>query len=479
MPSLIDLSTVDIRPQVVRLVPETLIRQHCLLPIELIEDRLRIAMENPDDLEILDEVGLLTGYQIEPVMASKSQLLETIEKHFSVESSTKQALVDLRLEHLKDSKANPAPVIVEENEQESDNHPVVKLLNSIISGAILKKASDIHLEPQLPEMRVRYRVDGVLHDVMSIPKQAEASLISRAKILSDMDITEKRKAQDGHLSFVLDSQSYDLRLSCIPTVKGEKMVLRILDKSRMGLGLPDLGFTQADQNRIESLVLRPYGIVFVTGPTGSGKTTTLYSILNLLDRDKLNIVTIEDPVEYRLSGINQTQVNTQAGVSFAQGLRSFLRQDPNVIMVGEVRDRETAEIAIQAALTGHLVLSTLHTNDAPSALARLMDMGIEPFLLSSTVNGVIAQRLARTICKECKGSGCSTCFNTGMKGRTVLYEIMEVTDTLRPVILERGASSLLREKMIENGNPTFQDCANEKIRQQLCTEEEVKRVVFY
>jgi len=412
-------------------------------------------------------------------LANSEDISTAIDKVFSVEKRTKQTLIDMRLHTLREEKKTVPNVEDVEETDALDDQPVVRLLKDILIGAITQKASDIHMEPQEPEMRIRYRIDGMLHDVMTIPKSVEPSLISRAKVLSDMDITEKRRPQDGHYRFQHKGQSYDIRMACMHTVAGEKMVLRILDKSRMPLGLSDLGFSPDSENRIQNLITKPYGMIFVTGPTGSGKTTSLYAMLNMLDKAGSNIVTIEDPVEYRLQGINQTQVNNGAGMTFAAGLKAFLRQDPNVILVGEVRDHETAEIAVQAALTGHLVLSTLHTNDASSAVTRLVEMGIEPFLVASTLIGVMAQRLARKVCVTCHGTGCETCMHTGMRGRTVMYELLEVDDTIRGHILRQSPASEVHAYMEAQEMLTFKQCAMQKIVDGICSDAEARRVVFF
>jgi type IV pilus assembly protein PilB len=473
-----ELNLLDqkLKPQVVHMLPEDVVRRYKALPVKLEGNILEVAMLNPDDLEALDEIKLLTGCEIKPIPASEKQLVATIDKYFRVEESTKQALIDMRMEGLKAAKkreGEPAEEVARAEDQ-----PVVKLMNSIINGAIGAKASDIHLEPQDPEMRVRYRIDGVLHDVMTIPKHVEPALVSRAKIISNMDITEKRHPQDGHITVNFQGKPYDLRVSAMPDIVGEKMVLRILDKSQMLLGLEELGLVGKDEELINVLMSKPYGMIFVTGPTGSGKTTTLYSVLNRLNKEDVNIITVEDPVEFKLAGINQTQVNPAADITFANELRSILRQDPNIIMVGEVRDKETAEIAVQAALTGHLVLSTLHTNDAPSAVTRLIDMGVEPFLISSTVIGVVAQRLARKVCKECKGKGCNYCYQTGMKGRTGIFEIMTVTNGIKKLIQEKASASEIKELAIKEGMKTLQMSGEEKVKQGFCTKEEVSRVVY-
>ena len=474
----LELSLDDISPQIVHLLPELFVKKHSVLPFYLSKTEFKVAMVDPDDLKVCDEIELIIGIQPSPVKCSYKAITDAINHLFSVEKSTKQSLVDLRVKKRLESQAEMQQVEeADDFEFASVDQPVVKLLNSILEGAIVKKASDIHIEPQDPEMRVRYRIDGTLITMMTIPTSVENALVSRAKIISDMDITEKRRPQDGHYSHKFRGEKYDIRFSCIPTVKGEKMVLRILDKSRMSLGLPQLGFTEQAEAQLKRLVEHPYGMVFVTGPTGSGKTTTLYSMLNLLDRNVDNIVTAEDPVEYRLSGINQTQINSKIGLNFAGALKSFLRQDPDTIMVGEVRDFETAEIATQAALTGHMVLSTLHTNDAASAVTRLIDMGVEPFLIASTLVGVIAQRLARKICTVCNGKGCNNCHQTGLSGRTVLYEVLEITEPIRRLIIQNVSATEIKKAMVKEGMITFEDCAKEKVKQKLCSKEEIKAII--
>jgi type IV pilus assembly protein PilB len=473
----INLFETKINAQAVHILPEDIVRQYKCFPFALDKKTLKIAMTQPDDIIAIDEMELISGYKVKPYYADEDQIMVTIEKYFKIEESTKQTLVDMRMEALKKAKSQEDESKVAELRQ-SDSQPIVNLLNSIINHAIANKASDIHIEPSDPEMRIRYRVDGVLHDVMSIPKSAELPIISRAKILSNMDITEKRRPQDGHLSIKYLGKTYDLRLSCLPTILGEKIVIRILDKSQLLINLKKLGFSEQNENAIKSLIKKPYGMIFVTGPTGSGKTTLLYSVLNHLNNPKENIITVEDPVEYQLKGVNQINVNPQSGLTFASGLRSILRQDPNIIMVGEVRDLETAEIAVQSALTGHLVLSTLHTNDAPSAVTRLVDMGIEPFLIASTVIGVVGQRLARTICIKCNGKGCDFCYQTGMKGRTGIYEIMQMTDEIRKLILERASATEIKKLAIKQGMHTLQMCGQEKIKAGICTKEEIEKVVY-
>jgi len=355
---------------------------------------------------------------------------------------------------------------------------VVKLVNDIVSGGINSSASDIHLEPQEPEMVVRYRIDGLLHDIMTIPKHIESAVISRIKVLSNMNIAERRRPQDGHIVLNRNSREYDMRVSTMLTVSGEKTVMRIFDKTAMLIGLEELGFTPEDETRFGKLIERPYGIVLITGPTGCGKTTTLYAVLKQLNSAERNIITIENPVEYKINRINQVQVDEGAKITFATGLKTILRQDPDIIMVGEIRDKETAEIAMQAALTGHLVLSTLHTNDAASAITRLIDMGVEPFLVSATVIGAAAQRLCRTICPECKGKGCSSCYETGYKGRIGVFELMTVSENIQNLILEKASILRIRKQAEKEGMKTLAENGEDKVAAGITTKEEIKRVVY-
>ncbi|HPP76547.1 MAG TPA: GspE/PulE family protein, partial [Armatimonadota bacterium] len=383
--------------------------------------------------------------------------------------------------------------------------PVIRLANLIISRAVQDGASDIHIEPGRDAVRVRFRVDGILHEALAVPKKIQASLISRVKIMAEMDIAEKRAPQDGRIGAVIDGRQFDFRVSTLPSVYGEKIVLRVLDKSSISIGLNKLGLLPETMERFESLIVRTYGIILVTGPTGSGKSTTLYSVLSKLNSGEKNILTIEDPVEYELAGITQVQINSRAGLTFAAGLRTMLRQDPNIVMVGEIRDAETAIIATEAALTGHLVLSTLHTNDAPGAITRLIDMGIEPFLISSGVIGVLAQRLVRCICTKCKeqykppldavkrlgipldegssvtfyrGKGCDYCKGTGYKGRIGIYELMIMNDKIRDLVLTRASSHTIREAAIQTGMKTLKEDAMEKILLGTTSREESLRVIY-
>jgi type IV pilus assembly protein PilB len=484
--SFVHLKDYELKQDLLLLIPENFIRNYHIIPIAQENDMLTVAMSDPLNLNIVDQIRLITGYRINPVVATKKDILEFIDKYFSWQMRMKQMLADIRLDKVSDDTA------------------IARIVDTIIHAAIDARASDIHLEPQFPEMRVRFRVDGILHDISNIPKTIEAPLVSRVKILADMDITEHRRPQDGHLTMKFKDNEYDLRVASTSTVTGEKLVLRILDKSGMLLGLEELGIDEKDKKILTSLVARPYGIILVTGPTGSGKTTTLYAILSQMDTLRENIITIEDPVEYRLTGISQIQVNPAASITFATGLRSILRQDPNIIMVGEIRDTETASIAIHAALTGHLVFSTLHTNDAPSAVTRLIDMGIEPFLISSSLIGVVAQRLVRRVCPTChetyvpdaetlkelglkddhkqyhfsRGKGCRDCLGSGYRGRTGLYEVMGVSERMEELILKRESANKVKALAIEEGMTTLREAAIQKVIKGASTPQEVKRIIF-
>jgi type IV pilus assembly protein PilB len=506
----VDLENTDLEPEMARSIPEHLAQRYKVIPVAQKDNRLTLAMVDPLNVLAIDDIRLITGFDIEPVIATEEAILRTINRQFGV---TDLAVVE---ETVKDISATDfGPVEIEEAVEEEialdklkemvDEAPIVRVVNLIISQAINDGASDIHIEPEMKQVRVRYRVDGVLHDVMSPPKHIQAPMISRIKIMANLDIAERRVPQDGKIHLKHDNREFDLRVSTIPTVHGEKVVMRILDKSSVLLGLNKLGFYRDTQEVFESCVEKPYGMILVTGPTGSGKSTTLYSCLNKLNTESVNIITIEDPVEYQLPGINQVQINEKAGLTFSSALRSFLRQDPDIIMVGEIRDTETAKIAIEAALTGHLVLSTLHTNDSSGAITRLVEMGVEPFLCASSVIGVLAQRLARLICPNCKesytppiesikqfglaaftdseisfyrGRGCDHCKMTGYRGRTGIFEILNVTDRVRSLVLQRASTSEVRQAAVEEGMKTMQDDGLRKVLDGTTTIEECLRVVY-
>ncbi|MGB2662048.1 MAG: ATPase, T2SS/T4P/T4SS family [Candidatus Omnitrophota bacterium] len=498
----VKLSDQKIDPQVIKMLPEDVARQYRAVPVRIEEDSLYVALVSPLNLPARDEIKLITGYKILPMVATEKEMDQAINQYYKVEETSKQALIDMRLQKLKEREEEKT-VEIEEELGRIEDLPVVRLVSDVINSAVNAKASDIHFEPEEPEMIVRYRVDGILHDIMTVPKHIEAAVISRIKILANLDITERRMPQDGHISLKKDGKDYDFRVSTLLTVAGEKAVLRIFDKEAMLISLEKLGLTRYDEDIFKTLISKPHGILLVTGPTGSGKTSTLYAVLNQMDSKTDNIVTIENPVEYRLNRINQIQVDPSSKITFATGLRTILRQDPDKIMVGEIRDTETAEIAIQAALTGHLVLSTLHTNDAPSAVMRLVDMGVEPFLISSTVIGTLAQRLCRVICPECKeeyvpdkeelkgigldlkpgqklarGKGCKFCYNTGYKGRVGIFEIMKVSDGIRELILKREPVIRIKEMAMKEGMRTLQQNGVQKVLDRISTIEEIRRVVY-
>jgi type IV pilus assembly protein PilB len=505
----INLAEAEIPYEIVTLVSQDLARRYKLIPIALEGNKLKLAMKNPLDIFATDEIRLITGKEVEPLIATEEDILIAIQEAYrndgeAVGDVLKTFEDDVSLDNHRNDDEN---ISIEELKNLSEEAPVVKLANMIIAKGIMEKASDIHMEPARDCLKIRYRVDGILLDGLIVPKKAQASLTSRIKIMADMDIAEKRAPQDGRISATIERKQYDFRVSTLPAVFGEKIVMRVLDKSNISVGLHKLGLLPHTFEMFESMLMRTYGIILVTGPTGSGKSTTLYSCLSKVNSGEKNILTIEDPVEYELSGITQVGVNNKAGMTFAAGLRSMLRQDPDIIMVGEMRDQETAMIAIEAALTGHLVFSTLHTNDAPAAVARLMDMGVEPFLIASATVGVMAQRLLRKVCEKCKqpyepprdaikrlgmnleelekskvtfyrGRGCDVCKGTGYKGRVGCYELMPVTDKVRELILAHASAYAIREAAIEAGMKSLKEDAMEKILLGMTTLEESLRVIY-
>jgi type IV pilus assembly protein PilB len=394
----LNLDEKQIDRRIAQILPEETVRRLFMLPIKVEGDQLYVATISPINLPGTDEIKLLTGLKVKTIVVAKPELERAISEQFSTNQTSKQAIVDMTFQELGTAKT----VIAQAEAIEIDDAPVVDLVNSIIRGAINDGASDIHLEPQFPEMRVRYRINGILHDMTTVPRYIEPAIVSRIKLLADMDITEKRRPQDGHITTPAGRKQVDLRISSVLTINGEKLVIRVLDKDSMLMGLDNLGLSSKQHIKFKSFIDRPHGMVLVTGPTGSGKSTTLYAMLKELNSLTQNIITVENPVEYQTAGISQIQVNPSTNLTFANALRTIVRQDPDVIMVGEIRDTETADISVQAALTGHLVFSSLHTNDAPGAVIRLIDMGVQPFLIASAVVGVIAQRLVRKICPQCK-----------------------------------------------------------------------------
>ena len=509
--SAINLSRVEIDEAVVKIIPADVSRKYTIMPVSKAGAKVTIAMLDPTNVFAMDDIKFMTGYNVEPVIASETAIRAAIEKYYG---STHALELKKVMEDLDDDSPDSLEVLDEELEEfdidtltdESDEAPVVRLVNIILTDAIKRGASDIHIEPYEKKYRCRYRIDGLLYEVMYPPLRLREAITSRLKIMAKLDIAEKRLPQDGRIKIKTKvgdkDKELDYRVSVLPTIFGEKIVMRLLDKDNLMLDMTKLGFESESLVKFEDAIAQPYGMVLVTGPTGSGKTNTLYSALSKLNTPVTNIMTAEDPVEFNLTGINQVQMKESIGLNFAAALRSFLRQDPNTILVGEVRDFETAEVAIKAALTGHLVLSTLHTNDAPSTINRLMNMGIEPFLVATSVHLVVAQRLVRRVCTFCKepvdvlpatlksagfseresrtlklfqGRGCEQCGDTGYKGRTGLYEVMEIEDEMRELILSGASSIELREKAIENGMITLRMSGLQKIRDGVSTIEEVVR----
>jgi len=504
----IDLDEVEIDPELARAIPEHLAQRYKVIPVGQENNKLALAMVDPLNVFAIDDIRLITGFDIEPMISTEESIIRAINKQFGV---TDLAEVHETVQDIALSDFGDLETLEEEEEMELDKlkelvdeAPIVRVVNLIITQAINDKASDIHIEPRAKNVCVRYRIDGVLHEVMSPPKHIQAPMVSRIKIMASLDIAERRIPQDGKIHLKHDNKEYDLRVSSLPTSHGEKIVMRILDKSSVMIGLDKLGLMPDTRAVFEDLVFKPYGMILVTGPTGSGKSTTLYTALNMLNSPEVNICTVEDPVEYQLPGINQVQINPKAGLHFSTALRSFLRQDPDIIMVGEIRDQETAQIAIESALTGHLVLSTLHTNDAPGAITRLIDMGIEPFLVASALVGVIAQRLVRRICPNCResytppeeavakfglnladtnivfyhGRGCEHCKGTGYKGRSGIYEMMTINENVRPLILRNAPTVEVKDAAIENGMVTLQEDGLRKVLEGTTTIEECLRVVY-
>ena len=497
MDSYVELDDDIVDAQVAHMLPEEIVRRVNMLPFRIADGQLHVAATAPVDLFGIDEIRLLTGIKIKPIIVSKKELARAIDQQFSIRQTSKQAIIDMRLRELETAAES------DRVEQPDIEEPVVALVNSIIRGAVSDRASDVHLEPQYPEMRVRYRINGILHNITTIPGYISPSIVSRIKLMADMDITERRRPQDGHISMDIEGRQIDLRVSTVLTVNGEKIVMRVLDKETMLIGLEYLGLFDEQQNIFRELVDRPHGMILITGPTGSGKTTTLYAILQQLDSNSRNIVTIENPVEYQMANINQIQVNPYVNLTFATALRTIVRQDPDVIMVGEIRDLETADTAIQASLTGHLVFSTIHTNDAPGTVVRLLDMGVQPFFTASAVVGVAAQRLVRTICPECKelyrpgsaevesldlpddtglmlakGKGCNFCFNTGYRGRIGIFEVLTIDDSIRGLILTQAPATEIEKTALANGMKSLRDAGKQKVIQGITTVEEIQRATY-
>jgi len=505
----VNLGDYQIDENVVKLIPADVARKYQIMPVARVGATLTIAMVDPSNVFAIDDIKFMTGYNVEPVVASESAVRETIAQYYEDQSDALQTVMDslagVEEEFVDFVREEEEDVDLAEIKQLSEDAPVVKLVNLILTEAINRGASDIHIEPYEKALRVRYRVDGVLYDVMQPPIKLKAALASRLKIMSELDIAERRLPQDGRIKLKIRGHEVDLRVSTLPTLFGEKIVMRILDKSNLQLDLTKLGFEQKALEDFKEAIQSPYGMVLVTGPTGSGKSTSLYSALSTINTVGVNIMTAEDPVEYNLMGINQVQVRDEIGLTFAAALRSFLRQDPDIIMVGEIRDFETAEIGVKAALTGHLVLSTLHTNDAPSTVSRLLNMGIEPFLVASSVILILAQRLGRRICPECKevekipvpalinigfseeeaesvvcyrGAGCDACGGTGFKGRIALYEVMPVGEEIKELVLEGASGAEIKKAAVSRGMNTLRRAGLNKVKEGVTAVEEVLRVTF-
>jgi type IV pilus assembly protein PilB len=508
----ITLADLEVDPETLRLVPPHIAKKYEVLPVKRIGGTLTLAMSDPTNVFALDDIAFMTNLQILPVVAPQAAIRKSLDRAYDANQPV-ASMTDMmseitgdasNVEVVEDEQAG-TQVDVFELKESADEAPVVKLVNMVLVDAIRKGASDLHWEPYEKTFRVRFRIDGVLHEMLSPPKRLEPAIISRLKIMSSLDISERRLPQDGRIKLRYGSREIDFRVSILPTIFGEKAVLRILDKESLQLDMTKLGFDPWSYEKFGHAIHQPYGMVLITGPTGSGKTTTLYSAISTINAPEHNIMTAEDPVEYNLKGVNQVQVNEGVGRTFAAVLRSFLRQDPDVILVGETRDLDTAQISIRAALTGHLVFTTLHTNDCPSTVARLVDMGVQPFLLSSALLLILAQRLGRRICKDCKepiegheddllpyghvsegrgkvtffkGKGCQTCNFTGMKGRVALYEVMPVTEELRNIILKGGQTAEIRDMAQAQGMKTLRQAGLLKVLEGTTTVEEVLRVTL-
>ena len=494
----VDLTNYMPDPSVVKLIPSDVANKFQVVPVGKTGRKLQVAMANPANIFAIDDIKFITGCEVQPMVAPEAAIKKAIDKAYDSAASFETVMKGMEdeIEVIEEQMdETPDPSILE-----GDQAPVVKLVNSLITDAVRKGASDIHIEPYEKALRVRFRIDGTLYEMMSPPFRMKPAIISRLKIMAELDIAERRVPQDGRIKLRLLGRTIDLRVSCLPTIFGEKVVMRILDKGNLNIDLGKLGFQEQAYKDFSRAIALPYGMVLVTGPTGSGKTTTLYSALSKINTPEVNIMTAEDPVEYNLEGINQVLVNDDVGLTFAAALRAFLRQDPNIIMVGEIRDIDTGSIAVKAALTGHMVLSTLHTNDAPSTINRMVDMGIEPFLVASSTNLIMAQRLLRKVCAECKtdtrlhpevlrelgltdedvkgatfkeGKGCVTCNNTGYKGRVGVYEVMPMSAKIRDLVLDRASTSAIKKQAMTDGMYTLRMDGLMKLKNGTTTAEEV------
>ncbi len=499
----INLSPDMVDPVAAHMVTYEIANQHNIIPVKKEGNRLLVAMSSPLNLAVRDEIEMRTDFEVVPLAATQNAIRRAITYHFNVKNITRQAIASMRLK-TDSSRNEPMETESENKSLQAANAPITRLVSSIINGAIDARASDIHIEPQQPDMRVRYRIDGILHDAVSVPSSAQREVASYIKVTAGMDISERRVPQDGHMIVYQDGREYDMRVSSLPGVGGEKMVIRILDKDAIEWSLDTVVPLPDDNRRFRELVRNPYGMLLLTGPTGSGKTTTLYSALRLLNTPERNIVTVEDPVEYRLDGITQLQVKPIAGMTFASALRSIVRQDPDIILVGEIRDPETAEIAVSAALTGHLVLSTLHTNDAAGAISRLINLGVAPFLVASALLGSVAQRLIRTSCSGCKqayqpsedelkclfgesygdkkvelyrGTGCNNCYQTGYYKRTGIFEILPISPIIRRMVTDGRSDDAIKQQAVKEGMKTLRRGAISEVLTGVTTLDEMMRVI--
>ena len=494
-----DIQNNVVEPEIPKLITENLARRYLAIPVNINENtkKLTVAMYDPLNIYAIDDIEIATGLKIEPVLASKKDISGAIDQFFGKQNAEK-AIEDFSKQYSEDGIESN---ISEESLEAIRQAPVVRLVNSVIKQALKSRASDIHIEPFDTIVRIRYRIDGQLQEVMTPSINTHSAIVTRIKIIAGLNIAEKRNPQDGRVEMQIDDKTIDMRISILPTVHGEKIVIRLLDRANFLMSKTDLGFTEENLKTFEDILDIPNGIILVTGPTGSGKTTTLYTVLSDFNDIATNIITVEDPVEYRLDGINQVQVNEKAGLTFAKGLRSILRQDPDIIMIGEIRDMETAQIAVRAAITGHIVISTLHTNDAPSTIMRLIDMGVKPYLISTSVKGIVAQRLVRTICPHCKesyfitesekkllnvqedmqlfrGKGCKKCYNSGYMGRTAIHELMRMTSDVRKEIDKTESTDAIRAAADRQGMKTLRDNCIDLVIEGKTTVEEMLRVAY-
>ena len=512
----IDLDKYSVDKDVLKIFPERVLREMRVVPLFKIEKSMTVAMNDPLDIRAIDRLSHMSKCDIDPMIATKSSVQRALDKIYGSVGSMESVIEGIKIqgaamrdpsahEDFKAARGSQAKGGRSDEKLDAllaatEKAPVVRLVNSILKQAVDNKASDIHIEPEAGKTYIRYRIDGILYDVPPPPKDIEAAVISRIKIMSNMDIAEKRLPQDGRIETAVEGREIDYRVSTFPTIYGENVSIRVLDKGAVMTKLEELGFEKDTLDSFKTMLLRPYGIILVTGPTGSGKTTTLYGALRVINSTEKNVITLEDPVEYRITRVRQSQIDVKSGLTFASGLRSIVRQDPDIILIGEIRDVETAEISIRSALTGHLVLSTLHTNDAPSALTRLTDMGIEPFLVSSSIVGILAQRLMRTLCKKCKKpykppkevlealdipkgeynfyklAGCSECKNTGYRGRSGIFELMEVNDDIKALAMRKASAAMIKSQAIKDGMITLRRDAVRKFMSGSTSVEEVYRV---